>query len=103
MTDVYATIADADPAVVERLAEVLEIRAADLQQRAMLETYLTDIPFPPAARVLEVGCGTGAVARVLACWSGVGAVEGVDPSPILLARARQLADGLPTLSFTEAD
>jgi ubiquinone/menaquinone biosynthesis C-methylase UbiE len=69
----------------------------------MLETYLTDIPFPPPARVLEVGCGTGAIARVLARWPGVGAVEGIDPSPILLARARQLADGLPGLSFTEAD
>jgi ubiquinone/menaquinone biosynthesis C-methylase UbiE len=103
MTDVYSTIAEADPAFVERLADVLEIRAADPQQRAMLETDLADITFPPAARVLEVGCGTGAVSRKLARLSGVASVEGVDPSPVLLARARKLADGIANLSFTEAD
>ena len=52
-----------DAAVTARIAEVLEIRAAEPQQRRMLETYLAEIPFPADARVLEVGCGTGAVAR----------------------------------------
>jgi hypothetical protein len=59
MPDVYATIATADEAVQERLAEVLELRAADPQQRAMLETYLEDLAPARGARVLDVGCGTG--------------------------------------------
>ena len=62
MPDVYASIESADEAVQERLAEVLELRAADAAQQAMLEDYLADLPLPDGARVLEVGCGTGAVA-----------------------------------------
>jgi SAM-dependent methyltransferase len=81
----------------------LELRATDPQQRAMLETYLTDAALPRGARVLEVGCGTGAVTRALATWPGVGATVGVDPSPVFLTRARELADGLGAISFEEAD
>ena len=66
MADVYATITTADRAVQERLADVLERRAGDLQQQEMLRSYLADIDFPDGAEVLELGCGTGAVSRVLA-------------------------------------
>jgi hypothetical protein len=60
MPDVCATIATADEAVQERLADVLEMRAADPQQRAMLDSYLDDLALPGGARVLDLGCGTGA-------------------------------------------
>ncbi|HEY1295486.1 MAG TPA: methyltransferase domain-containing protein [Chloroflexota bacterium] len=103
MPDIYASIADADPAFVQQLADRLELRAADPQQRAMLHSYLADVAFPDAARVLEVGCGSGAIARVLARWPGVRDVLGIDPSPILLERARQLASGISNLSFEQAD
>jgi hypothetical protein len=32
---------------------------------------------------------------MLADWPGVGEVLGVDPSPIVLARARELSEGIP--------
>jgi len=38
----------------------------DAQLRAMLTTYLTDVALPAGARVVEVGCGTGAITRILA-------------------------------------
>jgi|Tabmets5t2r1_1033131.scaffolds.fasta_scaffold91681_2 ubiquinone/menaquinone biosynthesis C-methylase UbiE len=38
--------------------------------------------FPAGARVLEVGCGTGAVTHELAAWPG-------DPSPTFLNSARR--------------
>ncbi|HET7776383.1 MAG TPA: hypothetical protein VFK74_08455, partial [Azospira sp.] len=79
MPDIYNTITEADAAVTAQIAEVLEIRAAEPQQKRMLETSLAEIPFPEAARVLEVGCGTGAVARRLATWPQVAAVVGLDP------------------------
>ena len=101
MPDIYNTITEADAAVTARIAEVLEIRAAEPQQKRMLENYLAEIPFPPDARVLEVGCGTGAVARRLATWPQVAAVVGLDPSPIFLAKARELGAHLPHLSFQE--
>ena len=53
--------------------------------------------------MLEVGCGTGAVTRVLATWPGVAEAIGVDPSPVFLVRARELAGGLSAVSFEEAD
>lgn len=101
MTDVYATIETADAAVQERLADVLELRGADLQQRAMLEDYLADLKLPEGARVLEIGCGTGAIARVLA--ERAGEVIGVDPSPVFIDRARTLGAGIDNLWFSVGD
>jgi SAM-dependent methyltransferase len=103
VTDVYLEIADAPAAVVDGLAAALEIRAADPQQRAMLEIYLNDAVLHAGSRVLEIGCGTGAVTRVLAGWPGVAEAIGVDPSPAFVTKARALARGIPTLSFHEAD
>jgi ubiquinone/menaquinone biosynthesis C-methylase UbiE len=103
MADVYATIERADEEVQTRLAEVLELRAADLQQRGMLEDYLADLPLPRGARVLEIGCGPGPVARTLAARPGVGDVLGIDPSPLFIERARMRATEIPNLSFGVGD
>jgi cyclopropane fatty-acyl-phospholipid synthase-like methyltransferase len=81
MPDIYVRVTEAAPEILEALANALEMRAADPQQRAMLQTYLRDAALPHGAQVLEVGCGTGAVTRVLATWPGVREVIGVDPSP----------------------
>jgi SAM-dependent methyltransferase len=97
--DVYATITEADPAVVEQLADILELRAADPQQRELRDAYLGELPLD-GTRVLEVGCGTGAVTRDLAARPGVAEAIGVDPSPVLLARARELGGGV---SYVEGD
>jgi hypothetical protein len=59
MPDVYLTIATADADVQERLAEILELRATDSDQRAMLERYTGDLELRDDARILEVGCGRG--------------------------------------------
>jgi cyclopropane fatty-acyl-phospholipid synthase-like methyltransferase len=80
MPDVYATIADIDVSMQERMAEILELRAADPQQRAMLDSYLAEIQLPPRARVLEIGCGTGAVTRILARRPDVAEAVGIDLS-----------------------
>jgi ubiquinone/menaquinone biosynthesis C-methylase UbiE len=103
MPDPYASIAHADEALQKRLADVLELRAADPQQRAMLNSYLSEIRLPSGASVLEVGCGTGAVTRVLAEMRGVSEVVGVDPSPIFVEKARELGKEHPQLSFRTGD
>lgn len=103
MPDVYATITEATPEVVDVLANALEIRAESPAQREMLEAYLGKVEFPNNARVLEVGCGTGPVSRVLAQWPGVGEVVGSDPSSGLLEKARELSSGTANLNFEEAD
>jgi len=103
MPDVYAAIERAEESVQERLADVLELRAADLQQRAMLEDYLHDLPISGGARVLEIGCGTGAVARTLAAQPPVSEVVGVDPSSLFIDQARRRAEGIDELSFVVGD
>jgi SAM-dependent methyltransferase len=103
MPDVYATIKEVGSEIQERLVNVLEMRTIDPRQRTMWEAYLSRIEFPPAASVLEIGCGTGAVSRMLAQWPGVAHVLGVDPSPVFITKARALAEAIPNLSFEEGD
>jgi ubiquinone/menaquinone biosynthesis C-methylase UbiE len=103
MPDVYSAVSQLDPSMQERLAGVLETRGADPQQQAMREAFLGGIAFPPRARVLEVGCGTGVLTRRLGTWPGIASVVGVDPAPFLLDRARALASDLPSVSFEQAD
>lgn len=103
MPDVYAAIGQVAPEVQERLADVIEMRAADPRMQAMFHAYLSTIDFPPEARVLEIGCGTGAVTRMLAMWPRVAQTVGVDPSSVFIARAQSLAQGMPNLSFQKGD
>lgn len=102
MPDVYATIASADDATLARLAATLELRAAEPGQRAMLADYTAALGLEEGARVLEVGCGTGAVSRYLTGLPGVSEVVGIDPSPYFVERARELGAGLP-VTFAVGD
>src|SRR5262245_59172442 len=92
MPDVYATISTAEEGTQEMLAGILELRAADPQQRQMLVAYTSRLGELRDAGVLEVGSGTGAVSRFLARLPGVRRVLGVDPSPVFVERAGELAD-----------
>jgi ubiquinone/menaquinone biosynthesis C-methylase UbiE len=103
MPDVWSAVADLDAATQSRLADVLETRGADPQQQAMRRAFLADVEFPASAEVLEVGCGTGVLTRMLGGLPGIEAVVGVDLAPSLLEAARELAAGLPHVRFEQAD
>jgi cyclopropane fatty-acyl-phospholipid synthase-like methyltransferase len=67
-----------------------------------LQRILDALPLTPGLRVLEVGCGPGALARAMATRVDPGHVLGIDRSPRAIARAmaasrEQVAAGL--LSF----
>lgn len=102
MPDIYLEVTKAPPQILASLMTALELRAGDPQLRAMLDAYLKDAALH-GARVLEVGCGTGAITRVIATWPGVSAAVGVDPSPLFVAKAQELARDLPSLRFETAD
>ena len=56
---------------------------------AYRDAYLELIDLPPAAAVLDLGCGTGVVTRAIAARDGfAGTVTGVDQSPEFIAAAR---------------
>ncbi len=103
MPDVYSNIREVDSAIQERIADILELRAADPQQVEFLDHYLKSLPFAEQSQVLEIGCGTGAVTRSLARCTCISTVAGVDPSTILLNHARLLSQDYENVQFSQAD
>jgi SAM-dependent methyltransferase len=79
--------AQPDPAT---LAASLEVRGRNAAHARVVRRFLTFVPLRPRDRVLEVGCGTGAVLRQVSARVGpAGEVVGVDPSRQLLVAARR--------------
>jgi len=81
--------------VVERLLVpgIFEPYARDLVERAR--------PFGPSDRVLDLGCGTGIVSRVLReRLGGAARLAGVDLNPAMVARARSIA---PDVEWHQGD
>lgn len=103
MPDPYSQITAVEPAVLELLINAMEVRAAYPRQTTIREAWLSKIDFPDGAHVLEAGCGSGALCRHMASWPNVGQVVGLDPSPVFLAKARQLGKALANLRFAEGD
>jgi SAM-dependent methyltransferase len=103
MPDPYANIAAVDPEIQARLIAAMEVRAAEPRQREILDTYLAWVELPANARLLEVGCGSGAITRVLAERAGIAAIVAVDPSPVFLAKACELAAGYRHVAFQLGD
>jgi len=103
MPDVFSNISAVPDEMIDVIANVLETRAAIPSQQEMLRDYLAQISFPKEAHVLEVGCGTGPVCRILSEIPNVGTVIGVDPSPALLEKARDLSNRASSVSYEEGD
>ena len=103
MSDVFANITSVPEEMVETVANVLEMRAKIPSQQAMLHDYLSEIEFPSNAEVLEIGCGTGPVCRVLGSWPNIGNVTGVDPSSTFIEKAKKLAGESSNIHFAVGD
>ena len=103
MPDIFANITVATDEMIDVLANVLETRASIPSQQAMLHDYLSAIPFPAECRILEVGCGTGPITRVLSSWPNAGSVVGIDPSPGLLIKAEELSEGHDNIHYEHGD
>lgn len=78
----------------------------DTMMAPVLRRLLDEARLPEGARVLDIGCGTGASSLEAARAVGpAGHVTGADISPVMLARARERAaqEGLSNTAFVEAD
>jgi SAM-dependent methyltransferase len=91
--DLWRNSAEAEPAEARELAELLELRGRDPDQVAARAAYLELVGVSAGTRVLEVGCGSGAVARDVARRVGqTGRVVALDPSPAFLRVAAELVE-----------
>jgi ubiquinone/menaquinone biosynthesis C-methylase UbiE len=89
--DAFANINDCTPEQIERLARILEIRGAQPRQIKMRLACFAAAGISAGVNVLEIGAGTGVVARELAKLVGkTGRVVGLDVSDGLLDYARRL-------------
>ena len=91
--DQWSTPVDIDAAKAREMAARLELRGRSTDEITARNAYLDLLGIRPGERVLEVGCGSGIVLRDLARRvEPNGLALGLDPSPALLAVARELAD-----------
>jgi len=65
--------------------------------------FVAWLELPPGLRWLDVGCGTGALARAIAAGADPALVHGIDRSEGFVERARQLAGGEACQRFSEGD
>jgi SAM-dependent methyltransferase len=90
--DPHRYINELDKTAVENLIARLESRAQDSVFTRLFERYADQLDLPPSVQVLEVGCGTGAMARVLAQRGDFsGKVIGVDQSQAFIEAATRFA------------
>ena len=90
--DVYRVTDQLDDATLEVLIARLEARGKHPRFEMMMREYLDAMAIDSARCILDLGCGTGVVARTIARRPPfAGRVMGVDRSPHLVAAASRLA------------
>lgn len=90
--DPHRYVNELDAAAVKRLIDRLENRAKDVVFTRLFEKYIAALALPPAANVLEIGCGTGSMLRLLVRRGGFdGTALGIEQSPVFVDAARRLA------------
>src|SRR5262245_28413740 len=106
MADVWQSIDAIDADKQAMLVKRLEDRAQMPKFVAIRENYFDKIGMPVTGRILELGCGTGAVCRALASRPGfVGTVVGSDLSAKLIDTAKNITakSGLKNIEYYQAD
>jgi ubiquinone/menaquinone biosynthesis C-methylase UbiE len=90
--DPHRFVNELDEPAIERLVARLESRAKDAIFARLFDKYAARLSLPPSARVLEIGCGTGAMTRFLVRRGDFsGRAFGVDHSPAFIEAARKFA------------
>jgi len=106
MPDLWQFIDEIDADKQAMAVKRLEDRAQIPKFAAIRENYFDKIGLPLSGRILELGCGTGAVCRAIASRPGfVGTVVGSDLSAKLIEVAKDITAnlGLKNIEYFRAD
>ena len=103
MADPYADLGSQETALQERIAEAMEARCLEPAQVAIRKAYLQTVTLPAGSMALELGSGTGHVTRDLLTMAGAARAQGIEPSPVMVARAQKCFADDPRLSFEIGD
>lgn len=103
MSDPYSNLASEDIAMQNLVADAMDARCVEPAQIAIRQGYLSGLNLPKDAFAVELGSGTGHVARDLITIAGAEAALGIEPSPVMVERARQNFSGDATLRFEIGD
>ncbi len=91
--DPHRFVNELDEGTLERLIARLESRCQDTVFRRLFDKYVARLPMPRSPRVLEVGCGTGAMLRLLARRPDfTGEAVGIDQSGPFIEAARRFSE-----------
>ncbi len=103
MSDPYSDLANAETEVQTAIADALEARATDPAQVALRREYMAGLTLPADAFAVELGSGTGHVTRELIEELGAARALGIEPSQILIDRAKARHGDVPGLRFAAGD
>lgn len=103
MSDPYMNLADTDAELQSAIAKAMEARCDDPLQVAMRQRYLSRLDLANGAAGVEFGSGTGHIAADMVQVAGCNKVLGIEPGPVMIARARELFEEIDGLSFVEGN
>lgn len=103
MADPFQDVDSGGADFIKTVGDALETRAAEPITRQIVDSYLSQIRYPDDGLHIEVGAGSGAIARQIAKHATNGRVIATDPSPGLIDYARAHGENPDNLSFEVAD
>ncbi|WP_164989261.1 methyltransferase domain-containing protein [Roseovarius sp. A46] len=103
MPDPFQDVSAAGDEMIGQIIDALEDRADDPAMTEIIERYFADLDWPDGGTLLEIGCGTGPVARAAARYRPRTRVIGTDPAEELIADARSRGRDIPNLRFDVCD
>src|SRR6056297_450512 len=103
MPDPFRDVSAAGAEMIGRIIDALEDRADDPAMSEIVQRYFADLDWPDGGTLLEIGCGTGPVARAAARHSPRTRVIGTDPAAELVAEARSRGKDTSNLRFETCD
>lgn len=103
MSDPYSDLAAQDVALQERIADAMEARCLEPAQVDIRKAYLGGLDLPAGAFAVELGSGTGHVTRELLSLAGAERALGIEPSSVMVDRAKRAFDEVEGLDFETGD